>query len=161
MWTCPKCGISVRVPDSSRRVTCACGHVFDRQDGGWALVRIGVAQRLSPRGPGTQLAAMLGRCSGCAYAATMDQWGPDACLEQLDTIVGWMMEDGDKRGTPISEAAARRMATLAIERSRATIESLADKAQVSEDECSEASRITAGANDNLTAIDRRKTAKDQ
>lgn len=70
------------------------------------------------RGPGTELRKILGCCGCGSYAARMDEWGPDLCLERIDTIIGWMREESEKRKVPVSEAAARRMIMLAIERAK-------------------------------------------
>jgi len=63
-------------------------------------------------GPGTELRKILG-CCNCSFAARMNEWGPDGCLERIDEIIGWLTESGK-----MSDQAARRMITLAVERAR-------------------------------------------
>jgi hypothetical protein len=70
-----------------------------------------------PPGPGTELRKMLG-CGCCSYVAKMNKLGPDGCLKHLDELVGIVVASVQKREQSISENAARRMITLAVERSR-------------------------------------------
>ena len=112
-WTCPRCSVSVRVPEWSHRIACACGGVYLQEATGTRLERINTTIAQPRRGPGTELRKMLG-CGCCAkWLDTMDEWGPDLCLEQIETIVQWLGEGH----SPIEPHAARRMILLAIERS--------------------------------------------
>ena len=75
-----------------------------------------------PQGPGTWLMRILHffRLFGkkgckCAHrAAQMNSWGCDKCLEELDTIVGWLREEAEKRELPFVERGARTIVKLAI-----------------------------------------------
>lgn len=98
---------------------------------------VGAGQILTDQrgGPGTELRKLLGRCCGCSFASRMNDWGPDLCLERIDTIIGWLCEDGEKKKSPISAEAARRLIVLAVEQSRLKIVELGtDQAEVTEDE---------------------------
>jgi len=71
-------------------------------------------------GPGTELRKILG-CGKCRFYGRMNKWGADVCLARIEEIVGWMLDAGGKAKSRMSEDAARRLVTLAIERSRATV----------------------------------------
>ncbi len=68
-------------------------------------------------GPGHHLSLLLSRLgftkqSGCgctSHAAEMDRRGPDWCVANLDTIVGWMRDEADKRGLLFSATAIQLM----------------------------------------------------
>ncbi len=52
----------------------------------------------------------------------MNAWGPDGCREHLDEIVGWMLEEAEKRGwrsakLPGARWAVKRMVMSAIKES--------------------------------------------
>lgn len=78
------------------------------------------------KGPGTYLKAMfswffLNPTADCPceqHAKQMDDWGPDGCLENLDTIVGWIREEAEKRRLPFSEKVVRRLVKICIWRAR-------------------------------------------
>lgn len=72
----------------------------------------------TPPGPGTRLARLLG-CGGLVgkYRLTMNAWGVDVCAEQIDTIIGWLVECHACRGKITSES-ARRLVLLAIDSAR-------------------------------------------
>lgn len=79
----------------------------------------------SGAGPGAQLHRILSRLGiqpsgGCACksrARIMNQWGPEKCKENLETIVSWMAEEAGKRGLPFSPAVARIIVRMAIRKS--------------------------------------------
>ncbi len=79
------------------------------------------------------------------HARQMDAWGPDGCEENLETIIGWLREEAEKRTVkktiatpggaatvevpmPFSEFAARRLVKLAIRRARKKQKRLAAQA---------------------------------
>lgn len=81
-------------------------------------------------GPGSQLKKMLAKigiratptCSCNARAKYMDFMGVVWCEKNVDTIVGWLKEESDKRRLPFIEFAARALVNRAIK--------LAKKAQI-------------------------------
>lgn len=82
--------------------------------------------RIPGRGTGTELKKLLawfritdkGGCGCEQRAQTMDANGPDWCEENIDTIVGWLKENADKRSLPFVESAARRIVKMAIRKAR-------------------------------------------
>jgi hypothetical protein len=77
-------------------------------------------------GPGSELKKLLRRigidptptCSCNARALEMDSRGAAWCRENLETIVGWLREEAERRGLPFVEIAARGLVKLAIRRSK-------------------------------------------
>lgn len=87
-------------------------------------------------GPGTELIMILkGRlwkvigikvtktCSCNAHARQMNEWGPDKCYENTNTIVGWLREEHKKQQIPIifSEIVARMIISKSIQRDLARL----------------------------------------
>jgi len=78
------------------------------------------------RGAGAELKKMLhkvginpvGPCQCNARAAQMDAMGPDWCEENLETIVGWLREEAERRKLPFLAPAARMLVKLAIRKAR-------------------------------------------
>ena len=74
--------------------------------------------------PGSELHKLLARfgihqTSGCGCkdrAREMNERGCGWCLENIDTITGWMREEAAKRGLPFVETAARMLVYLAVRR---------------------------------------------
>jgi hypothetical protein len=85
-------------------------------------------------GPGAQLKKMLAKigiratptCSCNARARYMDFMGVVWCEKNIDTIIGWLKEESDKRRLPFIEFAARALINRAIK--------LAKKAQIKQHE---------------------------
>lgn len=79
-----------------------------------------------PAGPGTELKNLLSmvriavapNCSCTAYAAQMDAWGPDGCLERLPEIVAHLEAQAKGRGLPFSRLVAEKLVRVAIWRAR-------------------------------------------
>jgi hypothetical protein len=78
-------------------------------------------------GPGTELKALLKdwlgiqaspNCPCNARARQMDEWGPDLCEQNLQTIVGWLEEQAKARKLPFVRFAAEQAVKLAIRRAR-------------------------------------------
>lgn len=77
-------------------------------------------------GPGTELTKILetlglGYLEGCKCkqrARQMDEWGPDGCLQNLSTIVGWLEEEAKNRKLPFIRWGARTLVLVAIRRAR-------------------------------------------
>lgn len=77
-------------------------------------------------GPGTELKKILAlvgitatpNCSCNARAAEMDRQGCSWCEEHIDTIVGWLREEAEKRGLPFLDAAGRLLVRRAIRNAR-------------------------------------------
>ena len=75
-------------------------------------------------GPGTELKKLLKKiglaeqssCQCKSRAQQMDANGPQWCRDNLDTIVGWLREEAQKRSLPFLETGARLMVKLAIRR---------------------------------------------
>jgi hypothetical protein len=78
-------------------------------------------------GPGTELSAMLSwwgiaadaSCSCKQRANLMDAYGADWCAAKLETIVGWLKEEAERRGLPFVAWLARGMVRKAIKRAKA------------------------------------------
>lgn len=76
--------------------------------------------------PGTELHRILGwvhtkptkDCNCAARAAEMDRNGPDWCEANIDTIIGWMREEAEKRELPFVRAGAALLVKWAIRRAR-------------------------------------------
>jgi hypothetical protein len=79
-----------------------------------------------PNGPGTVLSKMLGKiginstpnCSCRRRAMEMNTRGADWCSENLDTIVGWLREESEKRKLPFVDFAGRLLIQRAIKISK-------------------------------------------
>lgn len=77
-------------------------------------------------GPGTHLKRLLRQFGivdreGCGCrdkAREMDRRGVEWCAENIDTIVGWLREEAERRELPFVEFAARQLVKLAIRRAR-------------------------------------------
>ena len=78
-------------------------------------------------GPGTELKKLFSRwlgvkatpnCSCNAHALEMDGWGPDACEQNMSTILGWLQEQAKGRGIPFFRYPVERVVLLAISRVR-------------------------------------------
>jgi len=77
-------------------------------------------------GPGTRLKSLLRamgivasrNCSCNRRARIMDQEGPDWCEANIDTIVGWLREEAEKRGLPFLDIAGRMLVKRAIKLAR-------------------------------------------
>lgn len=84
------------------------------------------ANDIPPAGPGTELKKLLKSfgitaSSGCQCnkrAATMDEWGPDECERQIDTISGWLKEEARARKLPYVEMLGRHLIRSAIRNAR-------------------------------------------
>jgi len=81
----------------------------------------------STSGPGTELKAILKdwlgiqaspNCSCNARARQMDEWGPDLCEQNIDTILQWLEEQATARKLPFVRFAAKQAVKLAIRRAR-------------------------------------------
>ena len=82
-------------------------------------------------GPGTELKLLLKRMGlvsrGCKCeerAKTMDEWGPNGCLANMTTIVGWLEEAAKKRYLPFSKTVATILVKRAIRNARKKLEVL-------------------------------------
>jgi hypothetical protein len=80
-------------------------------------------QQDASHGPGRMLAKMLGCNSGFNHAHTMDVWGCEKCLAEINTIVGWITEPREGRAA-ICEDSARRLVKRAVERAAASHEAV-------------------------------------
>lgn len=84
------------------------------------------AEAAPPRGPGTELHALLGKfgltasgdCKCNQRARYMDQQGCDWCEANIDEIVGWLRESAAERGLPFLDVAARLLVRRAIANAR-------------------------------------------
>lgn len=76
-------------------------------------------------GPGSHLKAMLKwigitatpGCSCNKRAKHMDDMGAEWCRQNIETILGWLKEESDRRNLPFIKEAARGLVSLAISRS--------------------------------------------
>lgn len=69
-----------------------------------------------PRGPGGELRRILGCGWPCEFTRTMNAWGIEECLVQLDLITDWVVANGRRHGLPLAPEAARRLVRMAIHR---------------------------------------------
>ena len=77
-------------------------------------------------GPGTELKKILSsvgitatpNCSCNARALEMDRNGVEWCESNIDTIVGWLREEAEKRGLPFVDIAGRLLVNRAIRNAR-------------------------------------------
>lgn len=79
-----------------------------------------------PNGPGTILSNMFSflgiqstpNCSCKRHAIEMNTRGADWCEQNIDTILGWLKEESNKRKLPFIESVARIIVNRAIKLSR-------------------------------------------
>lgn len=91
------------------------------------------AKPVQPSGPGTNLKSMLKwigiraapGCSCNKRAKHMDDMGAEWCRQNIETILGWLKEEADKRKLPFVREAVRPMVLLAISRSEKAAERMA------------------------------------
>ena len=90
------------------------------------LVRQGL-KNVALIGPGGHLKRLLGRfgikateggCRCTSRAAEMDRNGCEWVEENLDTVVGWLREEAQKRGLPFVDAAGKMLVREAVRRAR-------------------------------------------
>ena len=76
-------------------------------------------------GPGTELSKLLkliginAKEKGCkckSHSARMDREGPQWCRDNIETILGWLQAEAQKRKLPFVKAAAKQVVLLAIRR---------------------------------------------
>jgi len=88
-----------------------------------------------PNGPGSILSKMLSKvgikatpnCSCKQRAITMNKNGVEWCENNMDTILGWLKEESDKRNLPFVEIVAKMLVYRAINKSKKLNKSI-DKA---------------------------------
>jgi hypothetical protein len=79
-----------------------------------------------PNGPGTQLSKMIkslgivmsDSCSCRRHAIEMNSKGSDWCEQNIDTVVGWLREEANRRGLPFVDLVGKLMVNRAIKKSR-------------------------------------------
>ena len=79
-----------------------------------------------PNGPGTQLSRMIkslgihmsDSCSCRRHAINMNETGNDWCAANVDTVVGWLREESQRRGLPFVDMVGNVMVNRAITQSR-------------------------------------------
>jgi hypothetical protein len=79
-----------------------------------------------PNQPGTVLSKMIksvgikmtDTCSCKRHALKMNEMGNDWCESNIDTIVGWLKEEAQKRKLPFIEAIGKMIVNRAIKKSR-------------------------------------------
>lgn len=59
-------------------------------------------------------------CPCHEHARKMDEWGPDKCRENLDTIIEWLREEAARRGMIFIERPARVAVLTCIRAARWT-----------------------------------------
>ena len=85
-----------------------------------------------PDGPGTVLSKMLAKvgikstpnCSCRRRAMEMNTRGPEWCTENVDTIVGWLREESEKRKLPFVDFAGKLLIQRAIKVSRKALKAI-------------------------------------
>jgi len=114
--TCSKCGITTAMASPDESVQCG------------RIKRPSVARSTEDIGPGTAMANILKRlniaaCPRCNQRRrAMDNKGNDWCEENIDTVVGWLREEAEKRKLPFVEFAAKLLIRRAISVSRKSID---------------------------------------
>lgn len=131
-WTCSVCGRAVRMEsEAPPHATCRHGQAMTHP-----TTRVAVPQP-APRtfavptasGPGTELKKLLAKigihatasCACTSRAALMDEnerQSPGWCAAHIDTIVGWLREEAEKRGLPFIDAAGRVLVRRAIKNAK-------------------------------------------
>jgi len=79
-----------------------------------------------PNGPGTVLSKMIkslgivmsDSCSCRRHAIEMNTKGSDWCEQNIDTVVGWLREEANRRGLPFVDLVGKLMVNRAIKKSR-------------------------------------------
>jgi|688.fasta_scaffold76134_4 hypothetical protein len=79
-----------------------------------------------PNGPGTVLSKMIkslgivmsDSCSCRRHAIEMNTQGNDWCEQNIDTVVGWLREEANRRGLPFVDMIGKLMVGRAIKKSR-------------------------------------------
>ena len=82
-----------------------------------------------PHGPGTQLSKMIktlgihmsDSCSCRRHALKMNEMGGDWCLDNIDTVVGWLEEEAKRRGLPFVKMVGKVMVNRAVKKSKKLI----------------------------------------
>jgi len=108
-----------------------CGHTTSIQNliracGVAPPIALHIAHSRPSAGPGTALKRLIStigitatpNCSCNARAAEMDALGCDWCESNIDTIVGWLREEAEKRGLPFLDIAGRLLVKRAIRNAR-------------------------------------------
>jgi len=96
---------------------------------GRGMIQLRVVEHTPPppgKGPGTELKKLLARigitpkagCKCLARAIEMDIRGCDWCDQNIDTIVGWLREEAQKRRLLFVDAAGRMLVRRAIANAR-------------------------------------------
>jgi hypothetical protein len=88
-----------------------------------------------PNGPGTILSKMLSKigihstpnCSCRRRAMEMNTRGPEWCAENIDTIVGWLREESERRKLPFVDFAGKILIQRAVKMSRKALKALEAK----------------------------------
>lgn len=134
---CPNCGTDVRLINP--RAT-------EAAHGAYAQWRVECKAYLSERAPplvrenfvaaggdglpGTEMKKLIRRwlriepdedCPCNAHAAEMDARGCRWCRANIDTIVGWLRAEADRRGLPFVDYFGRKLVELAINREKNAI----------------------------------------
>jgi len=79
-----------------------------------------------PNGPGTVLSKMIktlgivmsDSCSCRRHAIEMNTRGSDWCEQNIDTVVGWLREEANRRGLPFVDMIGKLMVGRAVKKSR-------------------------------------------
>ena len=79
-----------------------------------------------PNHPGTVLSKMIksvgiqmtDSCSCKRHALEMNENGNDWCEQNMDTVVGWLREEAQRRGLPFMDALGKLLVGRAIKKSR-------------------------------------------
>jgi hypothetical protein len=79
-----------------------------------------------PNGPGTVLSKMIktlgivmsDSCSCRRHAIEMNTRGSDWCEQNMDTVVGWLREEANRRGLPFVDMIGKLMVGRAVKKSR-------------------------------------------
>lgn len=88
------------------------------------------SQQSSANGPGTELKKLLSKigisaspnCSCNRRAEIMNKMGAEWCSENIDTIVGWLKEEANKRKLPFVDMAGRILVKKAISNAKKTLQ---------------------------------------
>jgi len=85
-----------------------------------------IVEKQTSSGPGTELKKLLSMiginaspsCSCNSRARVMDEWGPEKCEKEIETILEWLKEEASKRKLPFVDMAGYILIRRAIHNAR-------------------------------------------
>lgn len=107
LWTCPSCGLGP-IESTTGHIRHAC--------------RPGVGVPIRRPGAGSKLKKLVsyfgiypdGDCQCEAHAYEMDIRGTEWCRSNIETIIGWLVAEGERRSLPFPRQVYHQLALTAI-----------------------------------------------